>query len=443
MTLGRCTNCGSPWIPGAAWCGRCGARPDARPQSTALDGSPAPLAGESSIRLCPECGVIAPTERGRCERCNTAYGPQCPTASRSPDGTAWAWMECWLDCGCGAIVPLTPAMVGTDLACGHCGQAYRIETHDWQEALELAHGVIDLSPPDPHGRNVELGAHNPFAQIGVTETFARLPGDIVAASGPVQLRAAPGLPLCPRCSTALTIRLPGQGRATTECPRCGDREVFAVPTVLQRAMADLHTVLAFNRPGPTGLDPWWLLFEGEGGMRAMVAESKARYEREEAERAAREEAEARAREQAERDRIAREAREKIDRDRRERERVAREARERAEREVWEQAERERVAREAEARAEQEAREQAEREREAREAREAREEADRQRAAWEAWEKADAERRERERIEHEAWQRAEAEKLRRATMERRGRIAAWACGALLLLFAGVVAVLALR
>ncbi len=416
------------------------------------------MAAEAFIRLCTQCGIIAPTERGRCERCDTAFGVQCPTIERNPDGTAWAWMECWINCPCGSIVPLTPAMVGVGIPCGNCGQGHRIDAAEWYQTIELAHGVVDLSPPDPTQKNLALGAHNPFAAIGVTATFAVLPGNVMVTPGVIQSRVAPGQPLCPRCSQALAVRMPGSGRATTECPQCGDRDVFAVPTVLQHGVPSLKTVLVLGRTGPTGLNPWWLLFEGEGGMREMVLDAKARYEQEVADAKARAEAERIALEELERERAVREAREIVERERRERdarEREAREreARDRAAREARDHEERERARVEAmrvEAEREQQVRERRAREERERQAREAREtaareaEAERQRTAWEAWEKADTERKERERLEHEECQRIEADRVRREAQERRGRIAAWiTAGALALALSGAILVAAIQ
>lgn len=387
---------------------------------------PAPIAASATgeLRVCPECGVIAPTERTVCPLCNTGLGPGCPTVPLPLAGRAWARVECVVACPhCQHESPVSPQALGAPIGCVYCGQYQEIDLGWWDEALQLAHAAVDLSAPDVTGQNAELAPYNPFAWVGVREAALDLPGQVVASQSPVHLRVGPGSPLCPRCRAPVQITSQSIGRVVSRCTRCDDREAFSIPDVVRQRMPTLKALLAWPQDAAAAqgrIEPWWALFEGPSYMRPMVEQARADAERAEQERIAyeawqREEAERQERERIERERRERE--ERARREREERERREREERERKTREERERIEREEAERLARLRAEEE-------ERLAREA---------------------AERAEQERLTREAFLRAEQERqaqlareeAERQRLNRRGRNLAIVTVVLIALLVGAI------
>lgn len=345
---------------------------------------------QGELRVCPECGAIAPTERSRCPVCDTALGPLCPAVPCPLPARAWARGEFTLPCAaCATVIPLRPDSVGAPVACNHCGHVTEVDTGWWDEALHMAHAAVDLSLPDFQGMNAPLGAYNPFAQVGSREAFAELPGTAIPSQSPLRLRVGPGAPLCPRCRNPVTVRFNAPGRLTAQCARCGDREAFSVPDVMMQRFPAMRALIAYapeNAAAAGRVEPWWMLIEGLSYMRPMVQEQKSQAERAMAEQNAWQ-----TWQQQERDRQEREAQE----------RGVREAQEHADRE----------------RREREAQERADRERQEREGREAREDAEREKAGREIAERELAELRtfhaaEMDRLQRDAWQRSENERMLR-------------------------------
>ncbi len=312
---------------------------------------------QNEVRVCAECGAIAPVERARCGICNTAFGPLSPSVPCPLPGRAWARVEFTLPCPhCGTVIPLRPESIGAPVACGHCGQGTQVDLAWWDEAFHMAHAVVDLSQPDFQGLNAPLGDFNPFSSVGLRDSYIDLPCEAVPSQSPLRLRASPGAPLCQRCRNAVSVRFVAPGRLTAQCARCNDREAFAVPDVVTQRFPAVRALIAYPGDAAAALgrvEPWWLLIEGLSYMRPMIQENKAQAERANAERQAweawqqqeheRQALEARQRaEQAERERVERERREKAERERAERERAERELREARDEAARERAERERL-----------------------------------------------------------------------------------------------------
>jgi hypothetical protein len=310
---------------------------------------------QSEVRVCAECGAMAPSERPRCGVCDTAFGPLSPLVPCPLPGRAWARVEVTLPCpACNTPMALRPESIGATLPCAHCGHAAQVDLAWWDEAFHMVHAVVDLSAPDFQGLNAPLGSFNPFAAVGVRESCIDLPCEAVPSQTPLRMRASPGAPLCQRCRSPVSVRFTAPGRLTAQCARCNDREAFSVPDVVTQRFPAVRALVAY--PGDAAasvgrVEPWWVLIEGLSYMRPMIQENKSQSERANAERQAweawqqqereRQSLEARQRaEQAERDRAEREKRDKHERERAERERMERDvsasrddaARERAERE---------------------------------------------------------------------------------------------------------------
>ncbi len=290
--------------------------------------------GAAELRVCPGCGVVTPPGSAYCEICGEAHGGRVLPVALPLVGRAWARVEVTLPCPhCGTTLCPRPDAVDTGARCSRCGNTTPLEATQWDEAVHLCHSVVDLCFPDFNGVNAPLGIYNPFADVGSQRAFAELPSERIALQSTLHLRVGPGSPLCPRCRAPVTLRALHNGRLTTQCPRCADREAFANPMGLTQRFPTLRAVLSFAGEAATAagrVEPWWVLIDGLSALRPEVESQKAHGEHEASERAAWEawqsaEQERRSREaqsadaqakrdRAERDRREREARAKSDRD---------------------------------------------------------------------------------------------------------------------------------
>jgi hypothetical protein len=310
---------------------------------------------QNDARICAECGAIAATESARCNVCGTAYGPLTPTVPCPVPGRLWARVEIVLPCErCQTPLAQRPETVGVPAPCTHCGHSNTLDMGFWDEALHAIHAVVDLSFPDFQGMNAPLGAHNPFASLGLRESSVDLPNEMLPSQSPLRMRVSPGAPLCQRCRNPVSVRTTGPGRVTSHCARCDDREAFSVPDVVSARFPSLRALVAFAPEAALAqgrIEPWWLLIDGLSYMRTVVQNNKAEYERANAEHVARAQWEQQDRENRERE--ARLRAEQSEKDRIEREKREREAHTNAERAQLESdlvaartwAERERIERE--------------------------------------------------------------------------------------------------
>lgn len=286
----------------------------------------------NEIRVCPNCGAVAPTGLAQCGACGEALGLRGLSCACALPGRPWARVEVVLPCPhCSAGIQPRPDAIDGVVVCPRCNESSSIDIQTWDEVMHLAHAAVDLSHPDFLGQNAPLGAWNPFAEVGVTQSCIDLPSARITPQSRVALRVGPGAPLCPRCHAALSVHFLHNGRQTTECPSCGDREAFALPAGLASRTSSLRAVLGFSPHAASAsgrVEPWWILLDGPSSMRAMVIQQRSEAERAEAEYAQRQ-----AWELQERERLEREAQLEAASARRaqeERDRKAREARAAAE-----------------------------------------------------------------------------------------------------------------
>lgn len=305
--------------------------------------SGAPAAG-NELRVCVRCGIIALNGQARCALCHEPMGVRGHMVQPLLPGRPWARLEMVLPCAhCGVEFSPRPEAVESAAHCPSCQQPTVVEPAWWDEAVHLAHAVVDLAHPDFHHQNASLGAFNPFAEVGLSQPCADLPSERVPMQSPLRLRVGPGAPPCLRCGSPLVVRVLTQGRQTTECPQCGDREAFALPLSLVGRVPAIRALIGFapdTAAAQGRVEPWWLLMEGPSTLRPLVQAQKEQADKDAADRAAWEawnlqererlEREARLQQaQAEREAADRGRQEKAARERAERERADRAARETA------------------------------------------------------------------------------------------------------------------
>ena len=219
--------------------------------------APQPYAAPSGppVCICPGCGVIAPSMRQSCLRCNTAFGPAPLAVSGRVGGAIWICItECDFQCrGCGLRSPLHGFDVDGEVECQRCGLNQAFDTAQWKEALEHVHAVGDLSGPSPEGRNptpgVSIAAQNPHRTLGVEHTQSEHTQQTTIFSGggmrqlTLRTAASPGHPLCRKCHAPLDAQPDGRGGLESACPRCGDRARYALPPGTQAIYPALVAVI--------------------------------------------------------------------------------------------------------------------------------------------------------------------------------------------------------
>lgn len=347
-----CARCGKHLPSIATFCDGCGARvaefagastgaapliAHAAPVATARPGF---VAAGRGMSICHQCGAIAPTRRSSCEVCDTPIGTSLEAIPARDDGAYWVQVRTELVCRqCGQRSPLDPLESDPTVSCGRCGTVQAFDATAWDGALAHAHAVGDLGGPDLHGKNLSVGAKNPFAELGVTRAAAEhLESGMTITGGVMRTRnvaitAAPGHPLCSRCGCPIEIEARGN-EVVSRCKSCGEAaryrfpvEVMAMAPGLVTAIGDelridrpaaqldatsagaviavkcpscgggleleggkhfaicrychthcripQRTLLALHRDGGRP-DPWWALFRGPSPMRShLLAEGTA------------------------------------------------------------------------------------------------------------------------------------------------------------------------
>ncbi len=214
------------------------------------------------MRVCPACGIIAPTELQSCAGCGVVIS-QLPEASASGSVDAmWVRVECTYKCpSCGADSPLDHLELEPKVECSKCGQIRNLDASSWGAVVRLAHDVADLGRP-VHA-STTLGAYNHYAFLAVKVPFAVAEGNVAEPSvaSPVtvsRVRAAPGHPPCPSCHAPLNANASGGGHLATQCSRCGESAMYSVRpglyTPLQAVLADEQRV---DRPAAKMESTMW------------------------------------------------------------------------------------------------------------------------------------------------------------------------------------------
>lgn len=229
--------------------------------------APPPAQALASITICRSCGIVAPTEGTACEGCQRPLAEvRVQVAPPAPDLT-WVAVKCGFTCNqCKFLAPLDGLDADGAVDCAHCGLRQRFDVSEWKEGLEFAHAVGDLAGPEPEGKyphpSIWIGGDNDYAKVGVTHTFvvpkaAKITGEpgetgasiMATLRRQLDLRAAPGQPVCKRCRVPLHTTVTGPGAVSTRCPSCGDEARYALPDTsrntyerLVGAVADEHRV---------------------------------------------------------------------------------------------------------------------------------------------------------------------------------------------------------
>jgi hypothetical protein len=201
------------------------------------------------IRICPQCGIIAPTSKASCAFCNHAFGTAAPVLPPRVDGMVFVCVGgCDFACrGCGLRSSLGGLDVDGEVECRRCGMVQAFDVSQWEEVLGFAHNVADLSNPAP---NDPIAQKGPYADIGPTNTWAelKLTGMVIDGGGmktrTLRLVASPGVPLCLKCKNPLDAALDGNGNAQTRCGRCGETAVYALPSGTSGVYEDLKAAIS-------------------------------------------------------------------------------------------------------------------------------------------------------------------------------------------------------
>lgn len=169
--------------------------------------------------LCPGCGVVAPRHVDTCENCDGSLAQ--PLAHEEPVELFWTAVECSFECrACHRRSPLDTLDYDGTVQCAACGVKQECDLGSWQKPLDHAHAVGDLAGPGSIGRfksRRELGDANHLRDIGVDKAFGAATR---SGSRHLELRAAPGHPLCMSCRTPLVVSKRKAGALSTSCPTC-------------------------------------------------------------------------------------------------------------------------------------------------------------------------------------------------------------------------------
>jgi len=233
----ECPNCRHVQLNDAPVCSRCGTRFE----TTRLKGS---LEGEG-LRICAQCGVIAPRLHGYCSVCDAAL-ESAYLAPAVPPELAWATVAVRFECrACGQLSPLNHMVVDGQVKCMHCGVERRFDASRWREVLN-------------HARE---SANSPPAELSSTSAVlasAKLEG--------LEVRAAPGHPLCDDCSAPLRIEAIGVAALTVHCPSCATKRTYSVPPQASALCESLRGVVcADHELGRRDVQ----LVTGEGGAETV------------------------------------------------------------------------------------------------------------------------------------------------------------------------------
>lgn len=179
-----------------------------------------------SVSVCRRCGVVAPAQGTACDVCRQPLAAVRAAAPATPPDQFWVAVRAGFTCNsCRFLAPLDSLDADGAVECAHCGLRQRFDNDNWRPALEFAHAVADLAGPAAEGRNphpvIWIGSDNPHARVGDTRTFDDFD------SGPLSFHAAPGHPVCQKCSTLVHVSA-SQGTCQSACPSCGDRATFRV-----------------------------------------------------------------------------------------------------------------------------------------------------------------------------------------------------------------------
>ena len=277
MSLGGvpCPRCNTALPEGAVFCNLCGAQiqvgvvprpvqpamqpmqpmqPFGRQPAAPLSARPGFVGAGRGMAICHRCGIIAPTQRSTCSRCEAKIGNSLEAVPPSTDGTLWAEVRCTITCRqCGQLSPIDEPELDGTITCPQCNAIQAFDVSAWEEALGHAHAVVDLAGPSTDGRfptpGVTLGQKNPYYAIGVTHTFSEIALSGMSIENGVmktrnlKLAASPGHPLCKKCGCPVAA-MPSGDALATRCPGCGDTATYGLDPRLAQMTPGLIGVAA-------------------------------------------------------------------------------------------------------------------------------------------------------------------------------------------------------
>jgi LSD1 subclass zinc finger protein len=193
--------------------------------------------------VCAACGVVAPQRLKVCENCEGSI--EHPLAVLEDPDLFWTAVDCSFECrACNNRSPLDSLDYDGTLQCASCGVRQDFDPGAWQKHLELAHAVGDLAGPDSLGRftsRVDLGDDNVLQDVGVTRTFVKTDWSDARR---LELRSAPGHPLCGSCRAPLVVASRGRGTLSISCPSCQTQKNYAWRSEVQRSVPGLVGLVA-------------------------------------------------------------------------------------------------------------------------------------------------------------------------------------------------------
>lgn len=276
MSLGGsiCPRCSTALPEGAVFCNLCGAQVDAgavvRPPAVApfapqapapayaaapamLSARPGFVAAGRGMSICHRCGIVAPTKRSTCVRCEQPIGSSLEAVPVGVDGALWSEVRCAITCRqCGHEAPIDEPELDGIITCPQCNAIQAFDVSAWEDALAHAHAVVDLAGPEPGGRFPTPGMPlppNQYDSIGVTHTSAEIQLTGMSIENGVQktrnlkLSASPGHPLCGKCGCPLAPRIEGN-ELIMRCPSCSDTARYGLEPRLPAMTPGLVAVAA-------------------------------------------------------------------------------------------------------------------------------------------------------------------------------------------------------
>jgi len=187
------------------------------------------------LRICGACGASIPRRKSACDVCGGSSLSARDVRTNEAIGT-FARLVASFQCrSCGQRSPLDGFDVDGTVTCTGCGLTQAFDVGVWSKAFAFVHGLVDLGRSPATDADTQAGLANPFFESGETRaryvfaTTGLVTIDGVQRTASIEVDAAVGHPLCPRCSAPVDLQ-PSGAALEAICPGCGDRATYALPT---------------------------------------------------------------------------------------------------------------------------------------------------------------------------------------------------------------------
>lgn len=178
----------------------------------------------SEPQICGTCGILQAEDRTSCETCGDDYPSTPPRAASQPHGGYWVAVRARFTCNaCRFDTPLNHFELGDGVLCMRCGLEQKYPRHHWNELVDFAHGVGDLTTGGPEGRHPD-----PQVSIERLAVHRRL-GKTTSWVDEDRRRASPGNPLCASCRAPLVVAGRGEDQLVVACSKCEARRHYEIP----------------------------------------------------------------------------------------------------------------------------------------------------------------------------------------------------------------------